>query len=308
MKNYYRIMLGKKSIHADECLQGSFIGADFDIDIDLTNDLTDNWKEFNKKFIPVYLKNFPDKKRISAGLACGALWTIAKGIQEKDIVLCPNGQGSYHVGEINGGYYYHAGEILPHRRNVQWYSNTIARSEMSEALQFSSGSIGTVSTISKYADEIERITKGEKPNYLIASDPDVEDPSLFALESHLEDFLVKNWKQTEFGKNYDIYEDENGTGKQYPTDDKGRIDILALSKNKKELLVVELKRGRASDVVVGQIQRYMGFVREVIAEKNQMVKGVIIASEDDLKIRRALSVTSNIEFYNYKLDFQLIKI
>lgn len=301
-------MLGKKSIHADECLQGSFIGADFDIDIDLTNDLTDNWKEFNKKFIPVYLKNFPDKKRISAGLACGALWTIAKGIQEKDIVLCPNGQGSYHVGEINGGYYYHAGEILPHRRNVQWYSNTIARSEMSEALQFSSGSIGTVSTISKYADEIERITKGEKPNYLIASDPDVEDPSLFALESHLEDFLVKNWKQTEFGKNYDIYEDENGTGKQYPTDDKGRIDILALSKNKKELLVVELKRGRASDVVVGQIQRYMGFVREVIAEKNQMVKGVIIASEDDLKIRRALSVTSNIEFYNYKLDFQLIKI
>jgi len=37
------------------------------------------------------------------------------------------------------------------------------------------------------------------------------------------------------------------------------IDILAVSKDQKELLVVELKKGRASDVVVGQIQRYMGF-------------------------------------------------
>ena len=41
-------------------------------------------------------------------------------------------------------------------------------------------------------------------------------------------------------------------------------------------LVIELKKGRASDSVVGQIQRYMGYVKDELAEKNQPVKGVII--------------------------------
>jgi len=35
---------------------------------------------------------------------------------------------------------------------------------------------------------------------------------------------------------------------------------------------VELKKGRASDVVVGQIQRYMGYVLQELAEEHQKVK------------------------------------
>jgi RecB family endonuclease NucS len=42
------------------------------------------------------------------------------------------------------------------------------------------------------------------------------------------------------------------------------MDILAISKDRSRLLVIELKRGRASDAVVGQIQRYMGFVHEAL--------------------------------------------
>jgi RecB family endonuclease NucS len=45
--------------------------------------------------------------------------------------------------------------------------------------------------------------------------------------------------------------------------------------------VVELKRGRASDVVVGQALRYMGFVKEQLAEDDQTVEGAIIALDDD---------------------------
>lgn len=60
-------------------------------------------------------------------------------------------------------------------------------------------------------------------------------------------------------------------------------------------------------MVVGQIQRYMGYVQEELAEANQKVKGVIIAFEDDMKIHRALSVTSNIDFYTYKISFKLEK-
>jgi len=300
-------MLGAKSAYADECLKGNFIGADFELDIDLSNQLPDNWREFNQKFIPVWLEKHPGKSKISAGLSCGNLWTIAKGIIKGDIVLCPNGQGSYYVGEVLDTYSYHPETTLPHRRTVKWYPNTIERAAMSEALRNSTGSIGTVSEISKYAEEIEMLIGGTKPPTIISTDDTVEDPSVFALEKHLEDFLAQNWKQTELGKDYDIYEEDGElVGQQYPSDT-GPIDILAISKDKKTLLVVELKKGRASDNVVGQIQRYMGFVKGELAEDNQTVKGVIIALEDDLRIKRALSVTNNIDFYRYQVSFKLFK-
>lgn len=306
-KSYYRIMLGGKSKHAETCFQGRFIGADYGIDEDLTGKLPENWREFNQAFIPIYLAKNPDKSKIAAGLACGMLHTVAKGIKIGDIVLCPNGSGSYWVGEVVSDYSYHPGDILPHRRQVQWYSKSIDRSEMSQELQNSTGSIGTVSNITKHFQEIEKLLADIPlpPKHIM--DETVEDPTVFALEKHLEDFLVHNWPHTLLGKKYDIYEEEGEPiGRQYPSDT-GHIDILAVSKDKKEILVVELKRGRASDVVVGQIQRYMGYVLEELTEPNQTVRGVIIALEDDLRLRRALKVASNIDFYRYQVSFKLFK-
>ena len=95
-------------------------------------------------------------------------------------------------------------------------------------------------------------------------------------------------------------------GQQFQSDT-GPLDILAISKDKKTLLVVELKKGRVSDNVVGQIQRYMGFVKEELAEPHQTVKGIIIGLDDDIRIKRALAVTTNIEFFRYKVNFQLFK-
>jgi restriction system protein len=51
----------------------------------------------------------------------------------------------------------------------------------------------------------------------------------------------------------------------------------------------------------------MGYVLEELAEENQTVKGVIIALEDDTRIKRALAVATNIEFYRYKVSFKLFK-
>ena len=178
---------------------------------------------------------------------------------------------------------------------------------MSLALRNSTGSIGTVSNVTKYAEEIEKLIGGQYPPSLVATDEDVEDPSVFALEKHLEEFLVTNWKSTALGQNYDIYEEDGElVGQQYPSDT-GPIDILAISKDRKELLIVELKKGRVSDVVVGQIQRYMGYVLDELAEPDQTVKGVIIALEDDIRIRRALKVTQGIDFYRYQVSFKLTK-
>lgn len=308
MKSYYRVMLGRQSAHAATCFAGNFIGADYEIAQDLNGDLPDDWRAFNKKFIPVFLAGHPDKTKIGAGLACGFLWTVSKGIKKGDIVLCPDGTGQYHVGDVNGDYYYAPAEVLPHRRPVSWRENTVSRAEMSDALKKSTGSIGAVADISSYAEEIEALIGPDIRPKLISTDETVEDPSAFALEKHLEDFLVQNWMQTDLGKDYDIFEEDGEkVGQQYPTDT-GPMDILAIRKDKTELLVVELKKGRASDVVVGQTLRYMGFAAQELAEPNQKVRGVIIALEDDQRIRRALAVTPNIDFYRYQISFKLIKV
>ena len=310
MKNYYRVMLGRKSIYAATGFESSVIGANFEIDQDLSLDLPDNWRVFNQKFIPIFLAGHPGKTKIGAGLACGALWTVAKGINKGDTVVCPDGTGTYHVGEVTGDYFYAPGQPLPHRRPVRWLSQTIERVDMSEALKNSTGSIGTVSKITQYAEELEKLLSGAATPASAnpSSDDFVEDPVAFALEKHLEHFLVKNWAQTELGKDYDIFEEDGEmVGQQYPSDT-GPMDLLAVKKDKSELLVVELKKGRASDAVVGQVLRYMGFVAQELAEPHQTVRGVIIAQEDDQRLKRALAVTPNVTFYRYQVTFKLLKV
>jgi len=212
------------------------------------------------------------------------------------------------VGEVTEPYSYHPDSGLPHQRGVHWLTQKIRREDMSLSLRNSAGIPLTVSTITKYAEELEQLIGGQASPELIATDADVEDPTVFALEKHLEDFLITNWNSTELGRDYDIFEEDGElVGQQYPSDT-GPMDILAISKDKKVLLVVELKRGRASDVVVGQVQRYMGYVLEDLAEVDQTVKGAIIALEDDLRLRRALKVTQGIEFYRYQVSFKLTKV
>jgi len=301
-------MLGANSACLEECLRGNFIGVGFIHNWDLTNHLYENWRDFNKMFVPIWVENGPGKSKVAAGLACAALWTVSKGINKGDIIISPDGRGNYYIAEVLDDYSYHPGQTLPHRRNVKWYDKTFERTQMSDSLKNSSGSGGTISNISKYSQELEGLISNKTPGKIVSTDETIEDPNVFALEKHLEDFLVRNWKQTILGKNYDIYTEAGVViGQQYPTDT-GPIDILAISKDGGELLVVELKKGRASDAVVGQIQRYMGYVQEELIEEGQEVKGIIIALEEDIRIRRALVVAPNIDFYRYQISFDLFKL
>ena len=300
-------MLGRQHKYFNECYDNKYVGVGFDIEVDLKNDLPDNWRDFNKKYIPFYLNKNPEKSKVTAGLACGAIWTVSKGMNLGDILLCPDGQRNYKVGKISGDYFYDASiPSLLHRRSVEWLPVSISRDDMSQELKNSTGSIGTVSDISKYSSEIDKFIGEESPIKISSSDSEIENPSMFALESHLEHFIIENWEQTILAKDYDIFQDGELTGKQFPTDT-GPIDILAISKDKKELLVIELKKGRASDSVVGQIQRYMGYIKDEFLESGQKVKGIIIALENDTKVKRALSVTNDIDFYQYKINFDLIR-
>ena len=150
-------MLGRGGMYADQCRKEGFIGVDFLGDMDMTYRLSDSWQEFNKQHIPIWMAQHPDKSKTAAGLACGNLWTVCKGLQVGDVVLTPNGQGEYYVGNIDSDYYYAPGEILPHRRKVKWLDKTISRIKMSDKLRHATGSIGTCCEVSGYADEIEQL-------------------------------------------------------------------------------------------------------------------------------------------------------
>lgn len=307
MRKFYRVMLGKQSVYADECLRDGFIGAGYGVNEDLTAYFSEDWREFNKTLIPTYLRENPGKSKVAAGLSCGALWCISQGMKIGDIILSPNGKSRYAVGEVSGEYFFRPDQNLAHQRSVIWKDLLIDKADMSAEILNSVAAMRSIISLEKYASELEILISGCKPKHvLVSTDETIEDPTVFALERHLEDFLIHNWAQTPLGRDYDIYQDEENTGRQFQTDT-GFIDILAVSKDRRELLVVELKKGRASDAVVGQIQRYMGFIAEDIAEDHQRVSGVIIALEDDLRIRRALKVAPNIEFYRYEVKFDLIK-
>jgi restriction system protein len=306
MTKYFKCALGPGGSFFAQASAESWVGTGWLDSIDLTGKFPDNWRDFNKKFIPIAMDQFGMASRVSAGLACGQTWTLGFGLSKNDLVVSPNGQGQYQIGRITGDYYFEAGSPLAHRRPVDWVTGLIDKEALSDGLRRSLATQGTVTRLEEYGPEIESfLGQGNGPG-IVLGNQELESPSSFALEKHLEEFLVSNWAKTDLGKKYDIYE-EGGVliGQQYSTDT-GNLDILAISRDKRELLVIELKRGRVSDVVVGQIQRYMGFVKDELCEPHQTVRGLIIGLDDDLRIKRALSVTQGIEFMRYELDFRLV--
>ena len=134
----------------------------------------------------------------------------------------------------------------------------------------------------------------------------VEDKEIqFAWEKELENFIIRNWDYINIEDGLKLYEDEDGEiGQQFPTDS-GAIDILAVDKNK-NFVVIELKKGRSGEKVVGQILHYMGWVKNNLATKKQNVRGIIIASDGNIRLQNAIGVINNkleLKYYRVKLDF-----
>jgi len=133
---------------------------------------------------------------------------------------------------------------------------------------------------------------------------EIEDPSAFVLEKYLEEFIVSNF-QTIFRRDLTIYKDEEGNeGQQYATE-VGPIDILAFESSSKSFVIIELKKGRPSDQVMGQILRYMGWVKANLCRNNEGVKGLIICREPDPKLSYALQMTKGIDVKYYNVSFKL---
>src|SRR5947209_4980782 len=140
----------------------------------------------------------------------------------------------------------------------------------------------------------------------LSSEPDetIEDRNEFGLEKYLQEFIINNFKAI-FKENLEIFEDlDENDGQQYPTDI-GRIDILAVEPRSNSFVVIELKKGGPSDQVIGQILRYMGWVKKNLCKAGQAVKGLVICRDPDPKLSYALEMTSNIDVRYYSVSFKL---
>jgi len=123
-----------------------------------------------------------------------------------------------------------------------------------------------------------------------------------SMERLVEDFLEKNLDHIE--KGLKLYLDEKGIpGRQYPTDI-GTIDLLCIDKDKK-FVVIEIKKEKGSDKTIGQITRYMGWVKQKLAN-NQEVRGIVIVHEVDEKLEYSASVMSSVEIKYYKIDLKFV--
>lgn len=156
--------------------------------------------------------------------------------------------------------------------------------------------------------DFETITKSpvdQPPAVIAAPNPVLYNSAYeFGLEAHLEDFIDDNWDRIDFGRRLARYKTDEQDGRQFPAG-QWSIDFLCIDTVTGDLVVLELKRGKTSDAVIGQALRYMTWVRENLAKPGQAVHASIIASEADEAMRFAIRSAPNISLLEYRVDFKL---
>lgn len=137
-----------------------------------------------------------------------------------------------------------------------------------------------------------------------------EQPLDSILESHLEQYIVEHFDALFPG--WQIFDDASEetsssnedympAGIRYRTE-AGEIDILSIDRQG-NLVVIELKRGRAPDRVVAQVDRYIAWVKQHLAQPGQRVRGLIIAKSFGSRLAHTLSRRRGIRIWTY--DWQL---
>lgn len=138
----------------------------------------------------------------------------------------------------------------------------------------------------------------------IVSTTDIQSQSEFALETHLEEFIHQNWEKINWGARLELYKSPEQEGRQFPAGT-WSIDFLAIDKDTNDLVIIELKRGKTSDATVGQLLRYINWVKENIAKEGQKVRGIIIAKEVDDALNYAVKNLEYVDVKTYEVNFRL---
>lgn len=124
---------------------------------------------------------------------------------------------------------------------------------------------------------------------------------LSVLEKTLEDFLEFNLPLLEPGLQF--------VGRQYPTAT-GPLDILAKDRRGR-WVVIELKRDRAAERVIGQLGRYRAFIIEERAKGDEsQVRGFVVAPQPDDRLVQAARGTrpAPIEVFEFEVKGRACRV
>jgi len=141
---------------------------------------------------------------------------------------------------------------------------------------------------------LEKYTQIHKLLWFAYEEPDETNATRPPVEQALRDFLAANISRVEPGLNL--------VQKEFDTREVGRIDLLCKDKSGAHV-VIELKREKENDKVVGQILRYVGWVETNLKTK---ARGIIIVHEPDARLEYALEPIKNLVALKfYKVDFEI---
>ena len=128
------------------------------------------------------------------------------------------------------------------------------------------------------------------------------DKPTFEFEKNLQKYLSLNWNKTPFFKEWELQKADILREGHYDTGEIGELDLLAKHRKDQRWLIIELKRDQSSDETVGQILRYMVWVKENLAADNGEVEGIIISETANERIRYALQCIPNITLQVYRFE------
>ena len=121
------------------------------------------------------------------------------------------------------------------------------------------------------------------------------------VEAQIEEDIIKG--KPFYNLPLKMYDESDGYGRQYMIPSVGRIDLLTVHSETNDLYVIELKRGLGDDEVIGQVSRYMGWVKQNIATKGQNVFGIVCVAQASDKLMYA--VDANQDIFIYKHSFSI---
>ncbi|MFY9725362.1 MAG: endonuclease NucS domain-containing protein, partial [Bryobacteraceae bacterium] len=245
--------------------------------------------------------SYADKPPAAKARCVNMIWHFYHDVAPGDLVIARRGLKTIAaVGKVTRSAVYAPGRNpdAPHRNFLEVAWQEQPRDRVFATLVFQQP------TLIEIKEDQYRALLGPTPPDLVPEAEETTDRNAFVLEKYLEEFIVSNFKSIFKGKRQ-IYEDSEGAdGQQYATDI-GPIDILAFEPDSNSFIVIELKKGRPSDQVIGQILRYMGWVKKNLCKEGQRVKGLVICHSPDPKLSYALEMTDNIDVRYYNVSFSL---
>lgn len=133
---------------------------------------------------------------------------------------------------------------------------------------------------------------------ILPADP----PELSLLEETLKQVLIRNLGLIEPGLS--PHPDYPGVAEVMT--DVGRIDLFCIDKDK-NFVVIELKVGPASDHAVGQITRYMGWVKQNLHE-GRGLRGILVCADFPAGTLAARAMIPGLSLMRYKLSCNLEQV